>query len=216
MKMQRVKDLATGAIISALVVGITPVALAKTGTANIPVQYSNIKVVVDGKDLSTSKEPFIYDGTTYLPLRAVAEAVGKEVSWDNTAKVAYLGKAPEKVKQEKNSGKNEDIKFTGADLDYEIGLPTLYLEYTNQTDSEIIRFDIYVNCYDAYGKYLNTFGNKYYMIDKIKGHEESHGELTLMESGVQKVTWGLYKYQTKDGKTVEIPEDKIKWWNKEY
>lgn len=91
MKMQRAKDLVTGAIISALVVGVTPVALAKTGAANIPVQYSNIKVVVDGKELSTSKEPFIYDGTTYLPLRAVAEAVGKEVKWDNAAKVAYLG-----------------------------------------------------------------------------------------------------------------------------
>lgn len=91
MKMQRAKDLATGAIISALVVGVTPVALAKTGLVNIPVQYSNIKVVVDGNELSTSKEPFIYDGTTYLPLRAVAEAVGKEVSWDNSAKVAYLG-----------------------------------------------------------------------------------------------------------------------------
>ena len=94
MKMQRAKDLVTGAIISALVVGVTPVALAKTGLVNIPVQYSNIKVVVDGKELSTSKEPFIYDGTTYLPLRAVAEAVGKEVNWDNAAKVAYLGAKP--------------------------------------------------------------------------------------------------------------------------
>lgn len=94
MKMQRAKDLVTGAIISALVVGVTPAALAKTGAANIPVQYSDIKVVVDGKELSTSKEPFIYDGTTYLPLRAVAEAVGKEVSWDNAAKVAYLGAKP--------------------------------------------------------------------------------------------------------------------------
>lgn len=97
MKMQRAKDLVTGAIISALVVGITPVALAKTGAANIPVKYSNIKVVVDGKELSTSKEPFIYDGTTYLPLRAVAEAVGKEVSWDNAAKVAYLGAKTEET-----------------------------------------------------------------------------------------------------------------------
>lgn len=101
MKMQRAKDLVTGAIVSALVVGITPAALAKTGLVNIPVQYSNIKVVVDGKELSTSKEPFIYDGTTYLPLRSVAEAVGKEVSWDNAAKVAYLGAKPaENVKTE--------------------------------------------------------------------------------------------------------------------
>lgn len=90
MKMQRMKDFAMGAIISALVVGTTPVALAKAGLVNIPVQYSNIKVAVDGNELSTSKEPFIYDGTTYLPLRAVAEAVGMDVSWDNTTKTANL------------------------------------------------------------------------------------------------------------------------------
>ena len=53
---------------------------------NITVTYDNIKVVVDGKEVQFGKdtkgnqiEPFIYNGTTYLPLRAVAEAVGKEV-----------------------------------------------------------------------------------------------------------------------------------------
>lgn len=65
---------------------------------NITVTYDNIKVVVDGKEVQFGKdtkgnqiEPFIYNGTTYLPLRAVAEAVGKEVKWDQNTKTAFLG-----------------------------------------------------------------------------------------------------------------------------
>jgi hypothetical protein len=69
-------------------------AFAATGTQNIPVTYNNIKIVVDGNTLSTSAEPFIYNGTTYLPVRAVGEAVGKEVTWDGNSNTVYLGEIP--------------------------------------------------------------------------------------------------------------------------
>ncbi len=37
-------------------------------------------------------EVFIYNGTTYLPVRAVAQAVGKDVVWDGKTSSVYLGK----------------------------------------------------------------------------------------------------------------------------
>lgn len=65
---------------------------------NITVTYDNIKVFVDGNQVQFGKdtkgkqiEPFIYNGTTYLPLRAVGEALGKEVQWDPSTKSAFLG-----------------------------------------------------------------------------------------------------------------------------
>lgn len=65
---------------------------------NITVTYDNVKVVVDGRQVQFGKdskgkqiEPFIYNGTTYLPLRAVAEALGKEVQWDKNTNTAFLG-----------------------------------------------------------------------------------------------------------------------------
>lgn len=65
---------------------------------NITVTYDNIKVVVDGREVQFGKdtkgkqiEPFIYNGTTYLPLRAVAEALGKQVQWDKNTNTAFLG-----------------------------------------------------------------------------------------------------------------------------
>lgn len=41
---------------------------AKTESVNIPVKYNNIKVTVDGNQVSTANEPFIYNGTTYYLL----------------------------------------------------------------------------------------------------------------------------------------------------
>lgn len=65
---------------------------------NITVTYDNIKVVVDGREVQFGKdskgnqiEPFIYNGTTYLPIRAVGEALGKQVQWDQNTKTAFLG-----------------------------------------------------------------------------------------------------------------------------
>ena len=37
-------------------------------------------------------EAFVYNGTTYLPVRAVGEAVGKVVQWEPSTSSVYLGK----------------------------------------------------------------------------------------------------------------------------
>ncbi len=69
-------------------------------TETISVVYDNIQVYMDGKlvdlkDANGNKvEPFIYNGTTYLPVRAISQAMGKDVSWDGVEKVAYLGSKP--------------------------------------------------------------------------------------------------------------------------
>ena len=68
---------------------------AANGTKNISATFRNIKIVVDGKEVSTSAEPFIYNGTTYLPIRAVGEAVGKEVTWNAGTNTVYLGEVPD-------------------------------------------------------------------------------------------------------------------------
>lgn len=66
----------------------------------IQVQYSGINLVVDGipvtpKDANgVEVEPFVYKGTTYLPVRAVGEAIGKQVTWDGATQTVYIGEAP--------------------------------------------------------------------------------------------------------------------------
>lgn len=70
-------------------------------TKSIKATYNNIKIVVNGKQAnlgidSTGKkiEPFIYNGITYLPVRAVSEALGEEVNWDGKTYTVYIGDRP--------------------------------------------------------------------------------------------------------------------------
>lgn len=92
------KEKMQGIIIGALVgtLGFSGVAYAKSAVENISVKYDNIKVYRDNVlcDLKTSNgtkvEPFIYNGTTYLPLRATADLAGMSVTYDGATKSVYL------------------------------------------------------------------------------------------------------------------------------
>ncbi|MGF7184679.1 hypothetical protein GGQ84_000763 [Desulfitispora alkaliphila] len=44
----------------------------------------NVKVFFQGSEISKNLDPFIVDGTTYVPLRQIAEAMGNSVFWDET------------------------------------------------------------------------------------------------------------------------------------
>ncbi len=69
------------------------------GTRTIQAVYKNIRICIDGVEMTPRDsagqvvEPFIYNGTTYLPIRAVGEAVGKEVTYDGSTSTVYLGKS---------------------------------------------------------------------------------------------------------------------------
>ena len=92
------KRLATLTLYAALTCGTA--FAANTVYRTITVQYSDIKLVVDGVKVTPKDadgitvEPFIYNGTTYLPVRAVGNAIGKQVTWDGNSKTVYLGEAP--------------------------------------------------------------------------------------------------------------------------
>lgn len=72
-----------------------------TGKQTIDVDYLDIKLVVNGKEVTPKDvngnvvEPFAYNGTTYLPVRAVGEALGKSVRWDGETKTVHLGELPQ-------------------------------------------------------------------------------------------------------------------------
>lgn len=91
---QNIKSLVCGVVIGTMLTsGIT---LAKSGTEMLEAWFSDIKIFVNGakidpKDANgNSVEPFIVNGTTYLPVRAIGEALGKEVSWDGATNSVYL------------------------------------------------------------------------------------------------------------------------------
>jgi hypothetical protein len=101
-KSQKIGYMALGAVI-ALTLSITTPALASSVQRQITAYYNNIKIYIDG-ELITPKdvngnivEPFVSEGTTYLPVRAVGEAFGKTVEWDGVTQSVFIGPRPGSV-----------------------------------------------------------------------------------------------------------------------
>ena len=87
-----IMGLIMGLVISCVCVG------AVTEVVTKELHYNDIKVTLNGKEITPKDangkvvEPFIIDGTTYLPVRAVASALGLEVNWDGETNTVKLGK----------------------------------------------------------------------------------------------------------------------------
>ena len=96
---KQIKRIVLGTLAVILLFGGIAAAASKTET--IDITYRSIRIVVDGEEFipkdvnNNAVEPFIYKGTTYLPVRAVSQALGKEVNWENdTSTVNINNKAP--------------------------------------------------------------------------------------------------------------------------
>lgn len=92
---KRLQGMIAGILIGTTIAG--SVAIAANTTTLYDVVANGVKIVVDGRRLyptdanGKTVEPIIYNGTTYLPVRAVANAIDKEVYWDGPNYTVYLG-----------------------------------------------------------------------------------------------------------------------------
>lgn len=85
-----------------LVVALLSVSVwAVTDTVkNLEAHYTGISLVVNGVQVTPKDangkvvDPFIVDGTTYLPVRAVASALGEDVGWEGSTRTVYIGEIP--------------------------------------------------------------------------------------------------------------------------
>lgn len=95
---KNVLSFVSGAIAILLLVGLPVTALAASGA--IRIEVSPISVLVDGEVFQPKDAKgndvmvFTYNGTTYAPLRALAEAYGLEVGYDGERHIATVSKQP--------------------------------------------------------------------------------------------------------------------------
>lgn len=98
---ERRKGFIAGVVASAVFVGLIGTAAATIGSRTITADYNNIKISVNGSPIvptdATGKlvEPFAVGGTTYLPVRAIGEALGADVEWDEKTNTVTLYDAQE-------------------------------------------------------------------------------------------------------------------------
>ena len=84
------KNFISGFLIATMFCATILTANAATETT-IPVTFDAIRVVAEGINFNNT---ILYDGTTYVPLRQAGELFGKEVTFNNETKTAYIGKVP--------------------------------------------------------------------------------------------------------------------------
>lgn len=92
------KGFFTGIIVMVILIGLVGTCFAAS-QRNATLNYSGIKITLNGNALTPTDasgatvEPFTIDGTTYLPVRAIANAMGLDVAWnDSTQTVALSNK----------------------------------------------------------------------------------------------------------------------------
>ena len=80
-----IKRFILGIIITTMLMGT---ALGAGVKKTIGVAFNSVNLTVNGKKVQA--DTIVYGGTTYVPLRAVGEMLGKEVGWDSKTNTASI------------------------------------------------------------------------------------------------------------------------------
>lgn len=141
-----------GGIICATITGF-----ATEAWQNITVLPNTIKVVVNGKEVQADN--FLYNDTTYLPIRAVSEALGKDVQYDAETSTAIISNETDTVTPEPTMPALSEIPPQATELN-----PVFS---TNYDQSNGLTSDgIPISVDDNGNKYIQTS-----YIDKVYGYQ---------------------------------------------
>ncbi len=118
------------------ILGCTVTAILTTSTITyaetmktIDAIFGKIKLVVDGQQMD--KETLLYEGTTYIPLRAAAEAFGKEVDYDHLTETAYINSPKVEVNINTSQTVNNNILILkSADLNNQVSKDEIKDKFT--------------------------------------------------------------------------------------
>lgn len=141
-------------------------------TKTLKATYKDIKVTHNGTAKTLSTEPFLVDGSTYVPLRAVSEILGADVKWDNnTSTVAITGGQGDTTSlQQELATKNYQITTLTRQVEE---LKAELAEYKGSSASSETLSDALAYIEENYSDSLDIYWN----VDLEK--KNSHVELTL-------------------------------------
>jgi len=95
-KLNNLKWFTLGIILTVLVTLLIVPVLASFRQVQATLNYNDIKITLDGTAIvprdanGNIVEPFIIDGTTYLPVRGIAAALGLDVNWEENTNTVIL------------------------------------------------------------------------------------------------------------------------------
>lgn len=202
-------------LVLVLMLFTTATVFATVGGRNAELLYNNIKILLNGKELTPTDangntvEPFTIDGTTYLPVRAVASALGLNVGWDDTTKTVVLDDLG--IFQGGVQVYDDEyvtIVFTGCTMEepYEWSTPEYHANFNikNKTDAELT-FDISSIALD---------GISYRLGGMVEVAPQSTGKVSFYTYDNALPTSGVSKTSGKI-RVIDM-DDELTYWDYEY
>ena len=139
-------------LVLVLTMVFTTTSFATVGSRTAELVYNNIKILLNGKEITPTDangnavEPFVIDGTTYLPVRGIASTLGMNVGWDaSTSSVTLDNPGVFQGGVQVYEDKYVTIDFAGCTIEkpYEWSTAEYHVNFniTNRTDA-VLTFDI--------------------------------------------------------------------------
>ncbi len=146
--MKRLRDIFIGILIGCTLMA-TPV-LAESVLTKIDVVMNGVNVQLEGADVQV--DSILYNGTTYLPMRKIAELVGKNIDWNQQTRTANIIEKTE-VREGDNVTDNSNSKIdkiTKTENGIIInGIEYYEWSYVQQSVAKYEGFSIYPNGKDG-------------------------------------------------------------------
>lgn len=208
-----VKGMISGLCIGVMISLMT--AYASTGGVSKWVDYNNIKLSINGKEVVPKDangnvvEPFTIDGTTYLPVRAVANALDLLVEWDGETNTVILN---EKREDEKNQ-----TEITNDALYEKNGIKIVYSGFEKDEYKVEFKFCIENNSNKKIAVLADNETINDIMIDGIMYAEVLPGKKsnnkvtfynsTLDENEIGKINNFQFNFHIIDDETMDVIDD---------
>lgn len=172
---ERTKGFLAGMLVMLLIVSFSVTAFAAY-RKNATLEYADIKITLDGQEVvprdvnGNAVEPFIINGTTYLPVRGISSSLGLAVDWDQTSKTVML---ETKSRDVFSDLVDQSVAYTYA----EEGVQDIGMFYTTLCFQDNCIYGIYYGQYSEIssclrGSYTSS-GDKLTVTSSWNGREQS-------------------------------------------
>ncbi|MEE1225242.1 MAG: stalk domain-containing protein [Clostridia bacterium] len=204
----KLKGIVLGIVIGVMLV---PTAFAAIGTVTKDLSYDDIKISLNGKiiepkDANGNKiEPFIIEGTTYLPVRAVGDALGLNVEWEATSKTVLL------------TDSSKSISTTGKVVYEKGGIKITYVGIKQEDSFIDFKFLIENNASNGItvqtrDESINGYMMSGIMSEDVQPGKKANGALTyynsmLEENGIDNIDELEFSFHIFDEETWDTIDD---------
>lgn len=144
--------------------------------------WKTISVAVNSITLKVNDEKvwvdnFVYNGTTYVPLRAVSEMLNKNVDWDDRTRTVNISDNYSSYSYQNNrNALKPDLVFSDPSVYVNVyGVPELKFKAVNYSDKDIISFEF--RC-----KFLNIYDRPVYRIGSVDPYYYGIAPYTSLKS----------------------------------